>query len=225
MRTAIAAYQRFSARCPEADRDRPTWLDGWTAGDLIDHVTWGAAMQAAAVRSAAGLPATDPVGPTVEEAIAAFEQAAEIRVDPGIPVTLPGGTVPMAYAAALFAFEAALHAADLEHALTDHVSPFTDEELTACEVVIGPMLDLIASTTPTDDVVIDLIGLGDGIRLSEATGVWRRGVPDERPATTTLTGSSRDLVLFVCGRTDASALRVEGDAEHSHRFKAYFPGP
>ena len=44
-------------------------------------------------------------------------------------------------------------------------------------------------------------------------------------STTTLTGSRQDLVLFVCGRADASTLQVTGAGEHAARFKAWFPGP
>ncbi len=225
MRTATAAYQRFSDRSIGVDLDRATRLTDWNVGDLVEHVAWGAAMEAAAVRSAAGVPAMDPIGSTVEEAIAAFAQAADLVLDPAALVTLPAGTVPMAYAVPLFIFEAALHAADLEQALSGREPSFSAEELTACEVVIGPMLELIASEVPGDDVVIDLIGLGAGIRLSESDGRWHRSLPDEGPASTTLLGSPRDLVLFVCGRTDATALQVRGAPEHAHRFKTYFPGP
>ncbi len=231
MAAASAAYRRLAERARTADPDLPTRLTGWSVGDLVDHVAWGAAMEAAAVRAVAGLPAADPVSPSLVEAVTAFEQAAGLQVDPAAAVVLPAGTVPFAYAAPLFAFEAAVHSADLDHALTGEDPPLSADELSACAVVIGPMLDLLASTAPVGEVVIDLVGLGDGIRLSTngtedgAAGAWQQSVPDGRRAATTLTGSAQDVVLFASGRIGANRLQVRGEAEHAERFKAYFPGP
>lgn len=224
MRTAAAAYRRFAESAEQADPELPTRLADWRVRDLVDHVTWGAAMEAAAVRTARGL-AADPVGPGLAGAVTAFERAARLEVEPELPVTVPAGTVPAGFAAALFTLEAAIHDADLTHALTGHQPKLGAEELAACEVVIGPMLDLVGGDVPDDGVVIDLIGLGDGIRLSAVRGSWHRGVPDERPATTTLVGDAQGIVLFACGRLDARELLVQGREEHVRRFKEYFPGP
>ncbi|MDQ6522119.1 maleylpyruvate isomerase family mycothiol-dependent enzyme [Nocardioides sp. LHD-245] len=225
LRTASTAYRRFADRCRGVEPTLPTRLSGWTVADLVEHVAWGAAMEAAALRTAAGLPASAPERPDLARAIAAFERAADLEVAPTAPVALPAGTVPLAYAAPLFAFEAALHAADLEHALSRRDRPLGAPELEACSVVVGPMLDLLAATVPEEDAVIDLVGLGDGIRLSATGGSWHRGEPDGRAATTTVAGTAHEVIMFVAGRIDATRLDVRGRAEHARRFKTYFPGP
>lgn len=225
MATARAAYRRFADRAADADPARRTRLRGWTVGDLVDHVVWAAGMEAAALRAAAGGEPPGPAPDTLDDAVTAFERASRQPIDPAAVVVLPAGSAPAAYAAQLFAFEAAMHAADLDHALDGEAPALTDDELLACEIVVGPLLDLLATVVPEDDVVIDLVGLGDGIRLSAAGGAWSRGLPDHRPATTTVSGSPHDLVLFVSGRQDATALRVQGAGEHARRFKTYFPGP
>ena len=232
MMTASRAYHRFARLAAHADRARPTRLDGWSVGDLVDHVAWGAAMEADAVRTAVGArgdASVDSATPDLNRAVAAFDRAAHLGADPAVPVAVPAATVAMAYAGNLFAFEAALHASDLAHALTGTDPVLDDAELAACEVVVGPMLDLIAGTAPLSetgsDVVIDLVGLDRPIRLSAVGGAWHRGAPDQQPATTTLTGSRQDLILFVCGRADTSTLQVTGVREHAARFKAWFPGP
>ncbi|WGX98421.1 maleylpyruvate isomerase family mycothiol-dependent enzyme [Nocardioides sp. L-11A] len=228
LRTASTAYRRFADHCRGAESTLPTRLSGWTVAELVEHVAWGAAMEAAALRAAAGLPAPDPERPDLAGAIAAFAQAATLEIDPTTAVALPAGIVPLAYAAPLFAFEAALHAADLEHALTRRDRPLDGAELAACSLVVGPMLDLLATRVPAEDVVIDLVGLGDGIRLSATGGTgggWHRGEPDGRAATTTVVGTAHEVVMFVAGRIDPTRLDVRGSAEHARRFKSYFPGP
>jgi len=222
MRTAAAAYRRFAQRATGTDRDRATRLTGWTVGDLIDHVAWGAALEATSVRAATRLPPAE--APTLDGAVALFAAASDLDVDPGAPITLPAGTVPFGYAAPLFAFEAALHDLDLAWALGADAA-LLPEELAACEVVLGPMLDLVAATAPEGEVTVDLLGLGDGIRLCSADGGWRRAGPDGQPATTTVAGSAQDLVLFACGRIGADAVEVRGEPQHAERFKTYFPGP
>lgn len=183
-------------------------------------------MEAAAIRVAAGEPvsAAETDEADLDEAVADFVRAASLPVEPAVPVVLRAGTVPMGYAAPLFAFEAALHAADLADALTGAAPPLSPDELTACGAVVGPMLDLIASTAP-DGVVIDIVSESDRIRLTGNEGTWHRGTPSERPATTTIEGSLHELVLFLCGRTGTTSLRVTGDRLHAERFKIYFPGP
>lgn len=224
MGTAILAYRRFADRAAGAHRAGPTRLAGWTIGHLVDHVTWGAAMEATALRATRGRSAVEPR--TLADAVDAFEDAAlTTEVGAATPVILPAGTVPFAYAAALFAFEAALHDLDLRHALGEDDAELTASELTACTTVVGPMLDLIASEAPEQEVTIDLVGLGDGLRLRASDGRWQRTMPAGGPATTTVTGRPRDLVLFACGRLTASALDVQGEPLHATRFKSYFPGP
>jgi len=232
MRTAAAAYRRFAERAARTDCERATSLAGWTVGDLIDHVAWGAAMEASAVRAAVGLPTAG--APTLDEAVAVFCATAELDVDAGAPIALPAGTVPFGYAAPLFAFEAALHDLDLARALgsgaasTDAAltdAELTDAELAACEIVLGPMLDLVAGPAPEHGVTIDLLGLGAGVRLRAVDGGWRRAVPDGQPPTTTVVGSAQDVVLFACGRIGADAVEIRGERQHAERFKTYFPGP
>jgi len=223
--TAHAAYQRFADRVSRADRDQPTRLEGWTVGDLADHVTWGAAMEAEAIRVIAGGAGVDTVEGDLAAAVGAFEQIIDVDVPAETMVTVPAGTVPLAFAAPLFAFEAALHASDLEHALGEDAR-LRAEELDACAVVIGPMLDLVATMPPAEPIALDLVGLGEGIRLMARDGVWRRGVPDRAVgATTTVSGTADDIVLFAAGRVAADALEVSGDRTHAERFKQYFPGP
>lgn len=232
--TASAAYRRFADRARGADRARSTRLSGWTVGDLVDHVTWGAAMEADAVRSALGLPGRGVVGvggngpadsSALEDAVATFADVATLDVAADTAVVLPAGTVPAAYAGPLFAFEAALHDLDLAHALGDGAAALSASELGACEVVVGPMLDLVARPAPAEEITIDLLGLGEGLRLRTADGGWQRAVPDDRPATTTVRGSAQDIVLFTCGRLGVDAVSVVGDQRHAERFKDHFPGP
>lgn len=223
MAVAAAAYRRFAERAVGVDRKQPTRLHGWTIGELIDHVAWGAAMEATAVRAAAGLP--EIAAPSLEDAVAAFARAARIEIAADAAITLPAGTVPFAYAAPLFAFEAALHDLDLAHAVGAPDVEVPADEVAACEVVLGPMLDLVAAAPPAAGVTIDLIGLGAGIRLHAVDGGWRRAVPEGLPATTTVSGSPQEIVLFACGRIGADAVEVRGDPLHAERFKEYFPGP
>ena len=71
---------------------------------------------ASPVRSSvrAALAAFSALGPEAVAAVDAFDQAASLPVDPGAMIALAAGTVPLAYAAPLFAFEAALHEAPWE---------------------------------------------------------------------------------------------------------------
>jgi len=224
--TAATAYRRFVREAQGADRSTATRLAGWTVGDLIDHVAWAAAMEADAIRAAVGSPVRPQAAGTTA-AVASFEDAATLEIAPDALVTVPAGSVPAVFAAALFAYEAALHAADLAHALgADTV--LSADELAAAETVLGPLLDLVAERLPAEPVTIDLIGSGHDIRLSAdpSTGTWTRSVPvATEPATTTITGSREQIVLFVSGRIGAEALQVTGVGEHAERFKTYFPGP
>lgn len=230
MRTASAAYHRFADRAAGADRTLPTRLAGWTVGDLVDHVCWGTRMEADAIRSALNLPPSGGGGHALGDAVAAFSEAATLDVAASTAIVLPAGTVPAAYAAPLFAFEAALHDLDLAHALGAdslgaHAETLTASELGACEVVIGPMLDLVAGPVPAEETTIDLVGLGAGLRLRASDSGWLRAVPDGRPATTTISGSAQEIVLFTCGRIGADAVTVVGEHRHAEDFKNYFPGP
>jgi len=223
---AGAAYRRFADRVRDVDPARPTRLAGWSVGDLTEHVAWAAAMESAAIGVASGSPANEVSGHGIDAAVAAFERIVDRPVGADVSVTVPAGTVPAPFAAALFAFEAALHASDLEHAVGGDPS-LRPEEVEACAVVMGPMLDLLGTQIPGDDVTIDLIGIGDGIRLvaDRRNRTWRRDIPDATAADTTIAGRAEDLVLFLCGRTDASSVRVDGDRDLADRFKNYFPGP
>ena len=165
MTKAARDYRRFERLAESADRGLRTRLEGWTVGDLIDHVAWGAAMEAASVRAAAGAPTGSPDS-GLAGAVTAFADVVGLDVPAATPVALAAGTVPMGYAAPLFAFEAALHLRDLEHALTGAEHPLDAEDLAACAVVLGPMLDLVAGAVPSGDpVVLDLLGDGQQIRL------------------------------------------------------------
>ncbi|MFS3130055.1 hypothetical protein ACLM5J_16765 [Nocardioides sp. Bht2] len=225
--TAAAGYRRFADRAATAPRGLATRLGGWNVGALIDHVCWGSAMEAAALCAAAGRHApTD--SRSLEDAVAAFTDAARIPIAASSAVTLPTGTVPAAFAAQLFAFEAALHDLDLAEALGATGTALSADELLACQVVLGPMLDLLGGASPhhapPGEVTIDLIGLGDGLRLAASGGIWHRSVPTGR-ATTTVTGSPDEIVLFACGRLSADDVEVSGERQHAERFKTYFPGP
>lgn len=227
---AASAYQRILLRAEGLGievRERPTRLAGWTVTDLLDHVTWGAAMEASALRGHAhGRAEGHQDQGALRRAVASFETAIRLRPDPEAVVSLPTGTIPLSHAAPLFAFEAALHASDLEHAL-GHAAALTTPEIECCAQIIGPMLDLVARPAATGSRTIDIIGIGTGLRLVGTPGAWHRTAPDSSAATTTISGSAQDLVLFVCGRIafDAGSLRVEGDVESARRFKEFFPGP
>ncbi|MDT0200722.1 maleylpyruvate isomerase family mycothiol-dependent enzyme [Nocardioides sp. AE5] len=226
--TAITAYRRFAAHASSADPTVDTRLAGWRVDDLVEHVTWGAAMEADALGAALGEAPGPAPAPDLPGAVAAFADVAArvagANLDPESPVALPAGTVPMAYAAPLFAFEAALHASDLAHALGED-DTLGAAELAACAVVVGPMLDLLATGSPAEPTVIDLIGLGDPIRLSATGRAWRRSTPDSNPATTTIRGTAHQITLFACGRIGADDLHVDGDPGPARRFKEFFPGP
>jgi len=224
--TAVGAYRRFVDRSRGVDPSAPTRLAGWVVRDLIDHVGWAAAMEADAVRTAVGLPiagrSTD-----LGESVDSFARICDVIITPDTPITIPAGTVPAGFAAPLFAFEAALHAADLDDAAGGDAS-MTPDEVDACGLVVGPMLDLLAAQVPDDAVVIDLVGLEVAVRLTAdpGRGAWVRGTPDPgSAATTTISGSAEQIVLFAAGRIDASALRVDGVTAHADHFKRYFPGP
>lgn len=236
LRTALSGYRRIEARAAAldaADRQRGTRLTGWTAADLLEHVTWAAAMQASAVLSATGTPdGGGPAGQDLAGAVDLLERASRAQLSPQASLALPDGTVPGAFAAALFAFEACVHHADLVHAVDGRDPDFTPDELAACSVVLGPMLHLLATRAapagppghPGDDLVIDLLGLAD-TRLTRRDGRWHVGVPGVAAPDTTVRGTPDQVVLFACGRLDTSHLQVSGDASHAYRFKTWFPGP
>lgn len=238
LHTARSAYARFVALAEQAvDPEAPTRLRDWNVSDLIAHVTWGMSVEASALMG--GAPGRrEEASLDLAAALVLFERASRTALADNTMVALPAAEVPFAYAAPLFAFEAALHAADLAHAIgEDH--RLSDAEVAACRDVMGPMLDLVAATTQSIDrgdlVDIDLIiSAEDGreeetIRLSASEQGWQRGVPGQRAAagqaTTTLSGDVRSVILFVTGRIGADALQVAGDPVHARRFKEYFPGP
>lgn len=223
MAIATAAYRRFAALAEDADPNAPTGLADWRVADLIDHVVWGASMEAAAVRTAAGLPPMT-VADSLGGAISAFTESATLDLAPDAILRLAAGSVTWSFAAPLFAFEAALHTHDLAHALGT-ATELTPSELAACTVVLGPMLDLIAGPTPEVGVRIDLIGLGSGIRLTATVDGWQRDVPTHDAATTIITGSPAQIVLFASGRAAPDAVQVSGERTHAEAFKTYFPGP
>lgn len=251
--TARAAYARFVRLAEQADLHAPTRLSGWRVSDLVEHVTWGMGMEAAAlsggVTGQSDATSSDAEPGDLAGALGDFERASGQELAADQTVALPAAAVPLAYAAPLFAFEAALHADDLAHAIGED-SRLSDAEVAACRIVIGPMLDLVAGVTPLSEagerVVLDLVmqsaeGSGsERMRLSASDQGWRRTAPPDQqapdqqthdqqahdvPATTTITGDERSVILFVTGRLGADALQISGDPVHAERFKQYFPGP
>lgn len=240
--TARAAYSRFVRFAEQADPRATTRLTGWKVSDLIEHVTWGMGMEAAALSGGAAghgdVASRDTALGGLAAALEQFEGVSSRELITGQMVALPAASVPLGYAAPLFAFEAALHADDLAHAIGEDRG-LSDAEVAACRAVIGPMLDLVAGAPPVSEagegVVIDLVLLsvdgtgGDRMRLSASEQGWRRTAPDEpvplEPATTTMSGDERSVILFVTGRIAADTLQVSGDPVHAERFKQYFPGP
>lgn len=247
LRLALAEHQRFArlvADLAPDELDRPTRLTGWVVRDLVAHVAWGQAMEAAALRKAldgeAGpLPpgprpaAPDPVGAlhrghaALTEAVAAVAEHAD--VDSLGAVRLPTGVLPVQGAALLFAVEATTHAADLADAL-GVAHALTPEALTACIAFTVPLLDYTGALGCGARVgtTLALRGCRLTVRATRDEKTWRFETgPGNGPVDVTVAGSDEALVLFTLGRlaADSDRLSVSGDADLAARFKDFFPGP
>lgn len=228
---ALTAYRRFvdlATGLGPTDPDRPTRLAGWRVDDLVGHVAWGMSMEADALRRATG------TSPVAADGLAAeldvFAAAIEDVDDPELLVPLPTGTVPLAFAAPLFALEAAVHASDLADALGVDASLGADELAAALPAVTGA-LGFLGALGERPDAPVRLALRGDTLGWDLVwDGVeWR--VIEERGDTAlgdydaVVTGSDEEVFLCVLGRTPVRSLRIAGDADLAGRLKAWFPGP
>lgn len=227
---ALAAYRRFvdlATGFGPADPDRPTRLAGWRVGDLVDHVAWGMSMEADALRRAT---MTDPVAADgLVAGLDAFAVAIEGLDDPELLVPLPTGTVPLAFAAPLFALEAAVHASDLADALGVDAGLDADELAAALPAVTGA-LGFLGALGERPDAPVRLALRGGTLGWDLVwDGEW--GVTEEcgdtRPGDhdAVVTGPDEEVFLCVLGRTPVRSLRIAGDADLAGRLKAWFPGP
>lgn len=245
-RTARTEWGRFAELADEltdADLDRPTRLAGWQVRDLVGHVAWGMGMEADALRQMAAGDPTVARGPAVDtgadaatlagvvrESRQAFESALEqlTGADLERPVVLPTSTVPAAFAATVFAFEASLHTADLADAL-GRPSDLGQDGLAACASFAGPFLQFAGDLgePAADGTSYALVGEDFRAGVLRAEGRWVPRETTNAPATATLAGPDEALLLFALGRLPLAVapLDVSGDGQLAARFKVHFPGP
>ncbi|MDN5893207.1 MAG: hypothetical protein L0H93_04195, partial [Nocardioides sp.] len=203
-------------------------------------VAWGQAMEAdAARRAVAGDPTlagAEKVAPDADlvalssavqqgyDALAsALPDGAEL--DPGTPVKIPAGTMPLTGALTLCAVEAGLHASDLANALGDR-GELAPAETAACVALIRPLLGLSAGmgAAPGPGSSIELAGESVSEQWTAHGSAW---APGRGEAATKVSGSDEAIALFVYGRIGHTSelLEVTGDPDVAARFKDFFPGP
>jgi uncharacterized protein (TIGR03083 family) len=218
--------------------DRPTRLAGWSVRDLVAHTVWGTSMEADALRRWRTGEADPAEGRTVDATTVPAELLAEItsstgelgaelaRVaggDPGRPVPMPYGEMPVALVVQIFVMEAGVHASDLAAALGEEAR-LEPDVVAATVPVLGAFLPVFASTAeekPADGTVVALDAPSVALRLRFSDGVWSVDGGDS-PAEV-ISGDDSTLTLFALGRVPASA--VHGPAPARDAFKAWFPGP
>jgi uncharacterized protein (TIGR03083 family) len=218
--------------------DRPTRLTGWSVRDLVAHTVWGTSMEADALRRwRTG--ETDPAdGRTVDAATAPAELLAEItsstgalgaelaRVvngDPGRPVPMPYGEMPVALVLQVFVMEAGVHASDLAAAVGDE-NRLEPDVVTATVPVLAAFLPVFggaAEEKPAEGTVVALDAPSIDLRLRFTDGAWSVDRGDS-PAEV-ISGDDSTLTLFALGRVPATSVR--GPAPARDAFKAWFPGP
>lgn len=220
---------------------KPTRLEGWTVRDLVEHLVWGQSLQADAWERLAagddGAAQAQPVTGLGQDELAAalrnsadrFDHAlsglSDEQVAQGVCV-MPYGTLPAVLVLHLAVMEAGVHGSDVAAAAgsPDELSP---PVVDASAFVLGAMLPMLGSGGDGSAEPGTTIALGSPgfsvVTTRDADG-WQIA-PDPSMATTTISGSDTEIVLFVLGRRSVDDVQVEGDTAPATKFKAWFPGP
>lgn len=240
------AFQERLLERPEL-WDAPTRLGGWTVADLAAHACWGTSLEADAIeRALSGVsepaeglsPAPGSSRETVlaelrgtcarlVTGLAALEQrAAADRTTAPAALPLPYGDVPVPLALSIFEMEAGVHGSDLAAAAgeDDTLSPEVCRATFATLRVFGPILADAAGTVPPPNAVLELRSGDETLRFGhEDGGRWTAAAIGA--ATTTISGPSSEVTLFLLGRRSLHDVVVDGDAALAARFKELVPGP
>ena len=223
------------------DWSGPTRLEGWTIGDLAQHLVFGQALQADAWRRlAAGDPSVAAADePTVDDRGALLAALVAASADLGEALgavtdeqvasatcTLPYGTLPAPFVLLIATLEAGVHRSDLSAAAgeDDTLDATTVEAATAVLAGSLPMLAGAGDGSAPAGTSVVLRAPGIELAALRVGDGWTVGEAPAEP-TTTIEGTASDVLLFALGRCPASALEVTGDPVGAERFKAWFPGP
>ncbi|SDI32456.1 maleylpyruvate isomerase family mycothiol-dependent enzyme [Nonomuraea jiangxiensis] len=207
---------------------------GWTTADLLKHVGDTFLHKVETMRRGTWPkpwpPAPDPSGPGayLDRAMAELRGELTSRKPEEHALTWYDPDQTVGFWARRMALEAVVHRVDAELAAGEPITPIpADLAVDGIDEILVTFLAFASRQWPED--FGDALAGADGRSVSIAAGAKRRLVrlapsgvevsTDDTPGEASISGASQDVLLWLWGRADGTALTFDGDPELVKRLR------